>query len=404
MIELTAIKFLLESNGDYIPHLSKHMFSGDMTRFMFESIQKYYSRSKSVPTLSELKISLYQKYDDGDSKKKVRRYLRTLTDGDISTEYSKDLITNLIQKSQVRNLINKYLPNLDSLDPLDMATMRQDFSKIVDQGSAKFDVLDFDSSERRNWDTEKVVPTFSTQLNEYLLGGLAPGELGLIQANPGIGKTLTSINMSFAGAISGHIVWFVTLDEMRKDIATRMDMKMQKYRGKRLWRNNIKLIDFSGGARLSDLEILINQEGTPGLIILDGTDDFIVDGNVDPRSKIGVIYGFIRRLSRRRDGAIPVWATTQSTAASEGKLRKGMFDVTENKIVKAGESSVVISINQTEEEADANMARLYISKIRRPCGPGKTIKLEYSREYQSLKDEDDQGEEIIEGLNKSKRR
>lgn len=408
MLELHVIKFLLEpEGGEYLQHLSRHMFSGEITRYMFTSIQGVKDRTGKVPSLDELKILLYQRFEEGDQKKTIRRYLRTVKEAEVSNEFVGDLVGNIVQKSQLRQLFQKYVPSLDSMDPIDMSVFRMEVNKIMDKGIGAFDLVELDVHERRDWKNEgAMVPTFSSKLNELLLGGLTYGELGLIQANPGIGKTLTCINLAVAGAITGHQVWFVTLDEMAVDIATRFDYRLATYRGKRAWTKNIKLIDFSSGASLSDLEVLVDTNGKPDLIIVDGTDDFQIteQKGLEIRGRIAEIYKGLRRLSRRKEGPIPIWVTSQSTAASEGKTKKGMFDVTDNKIVKAGESSIVLSINQSEEEAQENVARLFLAKARRPCGPGHTIRLIHERETQSLKDLDDTDEEVIQNLSDTKRR
>lgn len=410
-IELTVIKFALTEEGrKYIPHLSKHMFSNDVTKFMFSELSKVHTDTKGlkIPTLSELKVRLYERYDKAEDKQKIRRYLRLISNEDITLEFSRNVVTDLIQKSQMRNFLQNIIPQLDSMEPMNVSAIKQEINKIVDTSTIEGVIpISLDDHSRREWNSHEMVPTFSGKLNEYLLGGLAPGELGLIQANPGIGKTLTSINMAFAAAITGHTVWFVTLDEMGRDIATRMDMKLFTYNGKKEWSRNIHIIDFSDGAKTADLLTLLETQDTPSLIIVDGTDDFMDPGagrEDGERQRIGRIYKSLRRITRRKNNQVPMWITSQSTANSESKLKKGMFDVTENKIVKAGESSVVISVNQTEEESDAGIARLFVSKIRRPCGPGKSITLLYSRDNQSLKDEDGVFEdEVINSLNNSKR-
>lgn len=373
---------------------------------MFSCISNLNETAHKALALSELKILLYKRFEDGEDKKKIRRYLRVLSDDSISVDFSKDIVQDIIQKSQLKTFIQNIIPQLDSSAPLNIAQLKQDFNRIVeDTSSSKYELHSLEDCDRRDWSEGSAVPTFSHKLNELLLGGLFPGELGIIQANPGIGKTLTAINMAFAAAINGFVVWFVTLDEMGKDIATRMDLKLARYRGKRAWANRIHIIDFSDGARTADLQILLEQNGTPGLIITDGTDDFIDSNKGDDgeRQRLGRVYKSLRRLSRRKSGPVPMWLTTQSTAASETKLKKGMFDMAENKVAKAGEASVIISINQTEEESEHDMARLFLSKARRPCGPGHSVTLKYDRSGQSLSDEDADEEEVMESLKNVRR-
>jgi archaellum biogenesis ATPase FlaH len=411
MIEIAVINFLYRGGENYIPYISQHMFTSEIGSYLIDITKRHFDKHKVLPSIDDLKLSLYERFPESEDKKRIRKYLRQMKNQELSTEFTSDLIGDLIQKSQLRKFIQNAIPQLDSLEPLNLDSLRLEFEKLINSNCANGEcILKLSEVERRDRDATNAVPTCSNKLNFFLDPGLAPGEMGIIQANPGIGKTLLSINFASAGARCGFSVWYVTLDEMDQDIASRMDDHISNFvkKGKiPKWIDNIHIIDFSEGRKVVDLGILLERFGAPGLVIIDGTDEFLDSSSKEYRHQIGNIYKSIRRLSRNKNHPFPVWLTTQSTAASEGKLRKGQFDMGENKVTKAAEASVIVSVNQTEEEFEEGVARLYIGKIRRKKGKFKTIQIEYNQETQLVKDirdVDDDEYSVSESLKKGNKR
>jgi len=400
MIEVAVLKFIISEGGDrFLPYLSPMMFSGDIPKHMMEIVKTHHRRHNCTPTMDDIKVNLYRKFEEPEDKKRVRRYLRNLKNMELSSEATQDLINDIIQKSKLRGFFQTYIPQIDSLESVNFDEMRVEIEKIgnlsgISNDENKQSLL---TMPRRYRDRGNAIPTFSDKINYYLDPGISPGELGIIQANPGIGKTLLAINLTTAAARAGFRPWFITLDEAGEDISSRFDDHINNFmkKGKMpSWVSLIEIVDFSDGKKVADLDLLLERaEAKPHLLVIDGTDDFIDTSSKEVRHQIGNIYKELRRLTRNKHRPVAAWLTTQSTAASEKKLKKGIFDVGENKVVKAAEASHMISVNQTEEEFEAKMARLFIAKMRRKKGKWKTAKVYYNEESQMLKDLNEDAEE-----------
>jgi len=76
------------------------------------------------------------------------------------------------------------------------------------------ELLDDDSDEER-------VPTGSRLLDSRIDGGLGRGELGMVTACPGVGKTTTLINFAHGAILSGYYPLFITLEVQAKLIKRR---------------------------------------------------------------------------------------------------------------------------------------------------------------------------------------
>lgn len=72
----------------------------------------------------------------------------------------------------------------------------------------------------------KRIPTMLKNLNTYTAGGLGFGELGMIVACPGVGKTTSLINFQVAATLSGYRTLFITLELAKQRIKHRMQAIM----------------------------------------------------------------------------------------------------------------------------------------------------------------------------------
>jgi circadian clock protein KaiC len=61
-----------------------------------------------------------------------------------------------------------------------------------------------------------------TGLNDILLGGLPPGQMYLIEGDPGTGKTTLAMQFIRAGILKGESALYITLSEPRSELESSM--------------------------------------------------------------------------------------------------------------------------------------------------------------------------------------
>lgn len=234
---------------------------------------------------------------------------------------------------------------------------------------------------------EAAVPTGIASLDE-IIHGLAPGELGIVEAPTGRFKSGVLINFAghalsscgcdvahatlelskevtlrrYGGAVLGFQHAYSTSPELQKELDEFWE-KTRRNLHVRFWPHSSATV---GDIRawlhaLADAGIIAPKE-RPLLIIVD--------------------YGMILKPSTRRSekreehrenyqGLIglaaefgaPVWSAMQSNRNSVGKKLIGIEDLAECFAV-AADASLIVSLNQTKEEARENRMRMFTAKVR----------------------------------------
>ena len=198
--------------------------------------------------------------------------------------------------------------------------------------------------------------------------GLLPGEVGLIEALPKGGKTLSLTHIGALHLAHGLKVYQWSLEIPKSQVFSR-------YAG-RLTGDPTDLDGANKRMKLFGGELLVRDEpyatmreirkwslkGKPDMLMIDYADLIIPASKMkERRFEIREVYLAIRNLAKELD--IPIWTASQATAKAEAKVMKGgligMDDLEEAKIVKAGICSLILSLNQTPEEKEDMMLRMY---------------------------------------------
>ena len=239
------------------------------------------------------------------------------------------------------------------------------------------------------------VPTGIVALDEALKGGLGSPEVGCLMGLPGAGKT-TVLSVLGANAARHFYNMFamgkhpvlrtvvhvtcemVELDILTKymanfvnmeidDIVTNPALYNQRHRqvAGTFGPTRIKYFD-PGSTTAEELKWYISNlvlgEGiVPGLIIVDYAD--LLKGGEDDRFQgMGRIYDQLIQIARKFQ--VPVWTGSQVRKAEAKADIITQTGVAESwkKVEKA---SVILTINQKQEERERNRMRLYTAKVRR---------------------------------------
>jgi replicative DNA helicase len=240
------------------------------------------------------------------------------------------------------------------------------------------------------------VSTGIVDVDKGIGGGLGAGELGIIIAPFGGGKTALLVNLGASAILQGKGVLHITLEIHEMMVAMRYDMRIGGFSTEEL-RNDPKLAlrsrkkarNAKGSLHIYDrshealtilgVERLLENPATgrrPDLLIVDYADllrsDRMLEGR---RFELGEVYRELRRVAAKY--SIPVWTASQATREA---ARNGEFDTSyiAEDISKAHTADAIICAIQTEEQRNAGQMILKVDKTRMCADkPSVTIGMDY---------------------------
>mgnify|MGYP003108383888 FL=1 len=258
-------------------------------------------------------------------------------------------------------------------------------SRNVDLGVDYF--LDIGNRWAKSKDQE-LVPKYRTPfqaINTSLDGGLCGKELAMVVAPPGVGKSLFLANQAVQSVVDGHDVLYISLEMSEDRVAQRLDSIFTRIKQKEL-PNRVADIETRIGriskattlgrlrikefptkrANVTQLRAFINQlqsheNFNPDLVIIDYLELMASDTNSPEYQNQERQAQELRGLAIELDCL--VWTATQTNR--EGKRVKIITDAElADSYGKTRVCDLVFSVNQTEEEFDEGLARLFIIKSR----------------------------------------
>lgn len=373
---LTDLKFLQTSsdilNGD--------IFDSDSNKWLVNEIVDYFLKHKTVPTLDVLKIKINEIEDKVlqvaiiDTLREVWKHVES-TDLDFVKEKCLDFCKNQVLK-------NAILESVNLLENQDYDGIKSLIDKSMSVGTERDIGHEYITSleERLSDSVRKVVPTGWDIIDEVMDGGLGAGELGVIVAPAGIGKTwmlqaigassiqkgLTVVHYSlelnqtyvglrydtvFSGITTGNIKFY------KEDVQKKIDqLKGELYVKYYPTRSaTVQTIN----AHMKQLEM---QSIKPDMVIVDYADIVKPLGRFrEKRHSIGDNYERLRELAGEFE--IPVWTASQANRSS---LEEDVIDASKvsEDYSKVMTSDFVMSISRKVEDKISNTARCHVIKNR----------------------------------------
>lgn len=371
---------------------------------------RYYAKYRKVPSDAMIysrliKDDVAAKVIDAPFAQLLARHYKELLKSDISDrEYTADAVATFARHQAVSAAI------MDSF----VLVERHDFDKINTMMRRALDIavntdgdiydygsmLDSRTGERLDRAAGKLPPSgISTGypgIDEALYHkGWGKRELSIILGGAKAGKTTALIDFGIQALKAGRNVLYVTLEVSAKIVAERMDANITDTPVSDLGsnihsvRDKVKHFITSSGARfvikefptgamrVSDLRRLIERYKAQGckfdLVIVDYADlvapDRVTENSIENSKSV---YVNLRGLAMQED--IALLSATQTNR--EGfKAAVAKAEHVSDDFNKIRIADIVISINKTDEERAAGVARLYFAASRNQAG-GFTIKIE----------------------------
>ena len=360
--------------------LNPSMFDSDSNSWLIKSIKDYYIQYKKQPTLEVLKYQI-DEIDDDILKSGVVDKLRDVwknieaTDLEFVQEQTLDFCKNQTLKSAI-------LQSVDLLENKNYDGIKSIIDEAMKAGTSRDLGQDYITSlEARLEDSARTTTKTPWEIvNEIMDGGLGQGELGVIVAPAGIGKSWTLQALGAGALREAKTVVHYTLELNENYVGLRYDSiftgvttanikyykedvesKISKLPGKLL----IKYFPTKAasvqtiGAHLKQIEL----SGTkPDMVIVDYADILMPTGNFrEKRHALGNIYEDLRGLAGELE--IPIWTASQANRSALEEDVIGADKVAED-YSKVMTADFVMSMSRKVEDKIANTGRFHVIKNR----------------------------------------
>jgi hypothetical protein len=355
--------------------------------FLSDKYFKYHEKYKSFPTMSLLVSIIKDELKEPSNailKEQIVEFLNRMRHspdmGDIA--YVKDKSLDFCRKQALREALEKSV-ELISGDKYDAVVdlMR----KAVSVGLPTSVGHDFfeDAEARFVKINRAACPTGIEQLDEktVLNGGLGRGELGVIAANTGVGKSHMLVSLGSNALKMGKNVVHYTFELTETAVGIRYDSHltgipsneiqdskqevMDKYKDMELGKLIIKEYP-TGTATVNTLrnhlEKLLLKGFVPNMILIDYADIMRSSREYDAlRLELKLIYEELRNLAMEKN--IPIWTASQANRDSSNSDIVGLENMSES-YGKAMVADVVLSLSRKPSEKATGIGRLFVAKNR----------------------------------------
>jgi replicative DNA helicase len=360
--------------------LEPKYFDSDANKWLSTEVSKYFNEFRKAPTLEVLKIKITQMDDDIlkvsviENLKEAWRNIEA-TDLEFVKQETLDFCKNQVLKSAI----------VEAVDLLEQKKY-DEIKVIVDNAMKAGSERDLGhdyiiSLEDRLTESVRVTqPTPWDAVSAVMDGGLAGGELGVLVAPAGIGKTWCLQALAAHLVKEGKTVVHYTLELNESYVGLRYDTVFSgtPTANIKFYQEDVqKVIDGLKGkliikyyptrsasvntlaAHLKQMEI---QEIKPDVVIVDYAD--ILKPTTfykEKRHATGETYENLRGMAGEFD--IPVWTASQANRSS---LEEDVIDATKvsEDYSKVMTADFVMSVSRKVEDKIANTGRFHVIKNR----------------------------------------
>ena len=372
---LLVDKSFLEQISDIM--LSEY-FESDANSWIVDTILDYHKEYKSSPTLEVMKVKL-EKVEHDVLKEQIIAHLKDAWKYTESPdlEYIKDQALDFCKNQEIKRAI---LSSVELLKNGDYDGIKVKVDNALKAGADKDIGHDYmiNIEERYTEAVRHVQATPWEVINELTDGGLGKGELGVMVAPAGIGKSWALMNIGAGAVKKGKTVLHYTLELNEAYVGLRYDSVITGIANQNLkhYQEDIKdqLSKLKGeliikhyptktvsvmGIR-SHVEKCIMQGKTPDVIIVEYADLLRGHGQ-EKRHELEGSYEDLRGMAGEYE--IPVWTASQ---ANRSALEEDIIDASKiaESYGKVMVADFVLSLSRKVQDKLAGTGRWHVIKNR----------------------------------------
>ena len=360
--------------------LEPQYFDSEANKWLVENIKKYFFEYKTVPTLEVLKIKI-------DSISNDILQISVIENLKESWRNRESTDLKFVQEQTIEFCKNQVIKNaiMESVDLLEHGKY-EEIKSIVDEAMKAGAERDLGHDyvdgleERLTKSTRDTIETPWEVINEVMDGGLGKGELGVIVAPAGIGKSWTLQAIGANSLKQGKTVIHYTLELNQNYVGLRYDTVISGVPTSNIkfYKEDVKkkidniegrlLIKYypTRSATVQTLASHLNQlelQGIiPDVVIVDYADILRDISNYkEMRHQLGNIYEDLRGLAGEVE--VPIWTASQANRSS---LEEDVIDASKvaEAYSKVMTADFILSVSRKVEDKIANTGRFHVIKNR----------------------------------------
>ena len=387
MHELLAFLLRKELYNRYASYSIRELLAGNKTlKVLYEVIRELHETpGNNDLSLSEVRLVATDRLPDKpEAQAELLAVVSNVQSVDLS-KYSPGGIRAAFENAYRRNLAAylaaSALPALNNGETLDVAGILQKLEEGSNTLSQQDEVVDYASYTIQPPTAVKTIPTYIKPLDDVIEGGLSPGQLATYVGWPGIGKTLLLHQSAALSYYHGQHACLVTLEISKEDTCRRLDKifgrgttEYEQVIGRASDRGGkLTIVDSAADictpASIRSILESLRRKGRPvDVLFIDYADLMETGRNLEDYNELGEVYRQLRRLGAKFE--IPIWTASQAVRGSLQKQWLNMGDIADS-FKKARIADLIVTINQTNGEADRGDLRLLVAKSRRNKGHPK---------------------------------
>jgi replicative DNA helicase len=361
--------------------INPNFFELDANRWIVQTTLEYFDEYKVVPTLEVFKVEMNKAVKDDTLRagivESLRGIFQKMKDNDL--EYIQDSFLDFAKNQTLKSAIIK---SVDLLQIGQYSEIKVLVDSALRSGQPKTIGHDWkkDVSKRLTKDARNTVPTGWDAIDVLIGGGLAGGELGVVIAPSGVGKSWALATVGANALKVGKKVVHYTLELNENYVGLRYDTIYTGIEPGKIPENpqlihdlveqiNGEIIIKYYPARTitsHTIQAHVQQMATlgfkPDLIIVDYADLMSATAKTDARyQELGAVYEELRGLAGELQ--VPIWTAsqTQRSALQDEVIQADKIAESYSKIMTA---DLVISISRKLEDKVNKTGRAHIIKNR----------------------------------------
>ena len=358
-------------------------FESDANNWVLETVLDHFHQYKTPPTKDVLKVKLTELSDTGPDSvlktailEQLKDIFRYMESDDLS--FVKDEILNFCKNQEIKRAI------MDSVNLLQRGNYDEIKTKIDTAMKAGADTnigLEYklNISARYAEASRHTITTGWDVIDDLMDGGLAPGELGVVMAPAGIGKSWLLINIGANAVKAGHTVIHYTLELNENYVGQRYDSvltginaqslknhqetvedKMKSLRGDLIVKYfPTKSVGVMGLKAHLEKTIMLGKK--PDVVIVDYGDLLKINTKKDKHEALEELYEELRGMAGEYD--IPVWTASQAgrSALEEDIIEADKIASSYGKVMVA---DFLMSLSRKVEDKMSGTGRGHVIKNR----------------------------------------
>jgi len=353
-------------------------------RVFIQKVFEYREKYKVHPTTRTMLTLVRSELDDENDaiQKQVRDYFSRIYKSDMEVEgeeYIKDTALDFCKKQVLKEAMLKSVGLLKNSSFDEIACTINDALKLGCDNNFGYDYLK-DFEKRFEIKARNPVSTGWNHIDNLSKGGLGKGELGVVIAPTGAGKSMVLVHLGAQAIKNGKNVVHYTLELADTVVASRYDSCITgvPLRDLFTFKEHIyeNVQDLEGGLIVKEyptksastrtiethLEKLRQRDFKVDMILVDYGD--LLKPNVirkEKRMELESIYEELRAIAQKNN--CPVWTASQTNRSGLNAEVITMESISEafNKCFVA---DLIFSVSRTIDDKNVNTGRMFIAKNR----------------------------------------